>query len=213
MLETLTWWVLVELIGLAVWPFAFRFFRNLPDRGYAFLKPLGLLLVAYPFWLLTTFGFLNNTQGAIALVAILVAAVSWGVFGRGTVDEERQGASAREEQNAASSGAKSAVVQPVPVLADGQSVTGQAIPNGHTSPESLETDARPATFHEQALSSVSPLDWLREHLTLVLAMELVFTLAFFAWVVVRAYMPEIQSTEKPMEFAFLNGILRSEHFP
>src|SRR5512135_2615257 len=168
MLETLTWWVLVELIGLAVWPFAFRFFRNLPDRGYAFLKPLGLLLVAYPFWLLTTFGFLNNTQGAIALVAILVAAVSWGVFGRGTVDEERQGASAREEHNAASSGAKSAVVQPVPVLAEGQSVTGQAIPNGHTSPESLETDARPATFHEPALSSASPLDWLREHLTLVL---------------------------------------------
>src|SRR5512142_3428820 len=111
MLETLTWWVLVELIGLAVWPFAFRFFRNLPDRGYAFLKPLGLLLIAYPFWLLTTFGFLNNTQGAIALVAILVAAVSWGVFGKGTVDEEGQNTSSREEEKASRSESKSAIAQ------------------------------------------------------------------------------------------------------
>ncbi|MGE5262586.1 MAG: DUF2298 domain-containing protein, partial [Acidobacteriota bacterium] len=169
MLETLTWWVLVELIGLAVWPVAFRFFRNLPDRGYAILKPLGLLLIAYPFWLLTTLGFLNNTQGAIALVAVLVAATSWGVFGKSTGKRESEGATAREEQ-------------------------------GIESP--------PPPFY-----SSSPLDWLREHLTLVLATEFVFTIAFFAWVVVRAYMPEIQSTEKPMEFAFLNGILRSEHFP
>ena len=55
MIEVFSWWLLLELIGLAVLPIALRFFRNLPDRGYAFIKPLGLLLIAYPFWLLTTF--------------------------------------------------------------------------------------------------------------------------------------------------------------
>ena len=63
MLETLSWWLLVDLIGIAVFPIAFRFFRNLPDRGYAFIKPLGLLLIAYPYWLFTSLGFLANTRG------------------------------------------------------------------------------------------------------------------------------------------------------
>jgi YYY domain-containing protein len=55
--------------------------------------------------------------------------------------------------------------------------------------------------------------WLRHNLALVLATELVFTLAFFGWALVRAYMPEITATEKPMEFAFLNAVLQSERFP
>jgi len=146
MFETLAWWILLELIGIAVLPIAFRFFRNLPDRGYAFIKPLGLLLIAYPFWLLTTFGFLTNTRGAIALVALLVALASWLWGGRNT-----------------------------------QYAT-------------LTT-------------------WLRANKSLVLVTELVFTVAFVAWAIVRAYMPEITATEKPMEFAFLNGVLQSETFP
>ncbi len=55
--------------------------------------------------------------------------------------------------------------------------------------------------------------WLRHNLALVLATEPVFTLAFFGWALVRAYMPEITATEKPMEFAFLNAVLQSERFP
>ncbi|HEX7588703.1 MAG TPA: DUF2298 domain-containing protein, partial [Anaerolineae bacterium] len=59
----------------------------------------------------------------------------------------------------------------------------------------------------------SPLTWLQNNARLVVATELIFTVAFFAWVLVRAYMPEITATEKPMEFAFLNGVLQSDHFP
>ncbi len=163
MLEVLLWWLLLELIGLAVLPLAFRFFRNLPDRGYAFTKPLGLLLVAYPFWLLTSLGFLTNTRGAILLVVIGVAALSWWLAGRPMTDDQR------------------------PITED----------------EPPSFVFRPPSFA----------DWLRSNTSTILATELVFTFAFLLWVFVRAYMPEITFTEKPMEFAFLNGVLQSERFP
>ncbi|MGB5931970.1 MAG: DUF2298 domain-containing protein [Anaerolineae bacterium] len=57
------------------------------------------------------------------------------------------------------------------------------------------------------------LAFLYRHRKVVLASELLFTAAFGLWALVRAYNPEIMGTEKPMEFAFLNAILRSERFP
>lgn len=57
------------------------------------------------------------------------------------------------------------------------------------------------------------LDFLYRRRGVVLASELLFTVAFGLWALVRAYNPEIMGTEKPMEFAFLNAILRSERFP
>ena len=57
------------------------------------------------------------------------------------------------------------------------------------------------------------LDWLKEHLSTVLIMEILFLLAFLVWAFVRANNPEITSTEKPMELAFLNAILQSDSFP
>jgi YYY domain-containing protein len=59
-------------------------------------------------------------------------------------------------------------------------------------------------------------NFLREHKGLVLTVEILFALAFLAWVGVRAYAPDkIMSAggEKFMEMAFLNGILNSPHFP
>jgi len=55
--------------------------------------------------------------------------------------------------------------------------------------------------------------FVRENQRLILACELVFALAFAGWSLVRAHNPEIAATEKPMEIAFLNAILRSERFP
>ena len=55
--------------------------------------------------------------------------------------------------------------------------------------------------------------FLRSHWKLVLVTEALFLIGFAAWALYRAYNPEISATEKPMEFAFLNGILRSDRFP
>jgi YYY domain-containing protein len=54
--------------------------------------------------------------------------------------------------------------------------------------------------------------WRREY-RYVLATELFFLLAMAGWTYFRRYNPDIAGTEKPMEFAFLNGILNSTRFP
>ena len=55
--------------------------------------------------------------------------------------------------------------------------------------------------------------WLQSRMRLVLTVEALFLLSFAAWTVVRAANPEIVGTEKPMELAFINAILRSPGFP
>lgn len=55
--------------------------------------------------------------------------------------------------------------------------------------------------------------WLRAHGRLVATIEVLFLIAFGLWALVRATNPEALGTEKPMELAFINAILRSETFP
>lgn len=55
--------------------------------------------------------------------------------------------------------------------------------------------------------------WLRGHWRLVLATELLFLLVLAGWAAFRAYNPDISGTEKPMELAFINGVLGSTFFP
>ena len=55
--------------------------------------------------------------------------------------------------------------------------------------------------------------WLHQHLSLVIATELLFLVALLGWAYFRAFDPAIAATEKPMELAFLSGVLRSERFP
>lgn len=55
--------------------------------------------------------------------------------------------------------------------------------------------------------------WLGQNRRYVLASEFLFLLALAAFALVRAFTPEILGTEKPMEYMFLNSILRSGAFP
>ncbi len=57
------------------------------------------------------------------------------------------------------------------------------------------------------------LDWLKTNWKLVFATEVLVLLAFSFMAVVRAANPESLGTEKPMELAFINAILRSPIFP
>ncbi|MCP4361106.1 MAG: hypothetical protein GY796_24120 [Chloroflexi bacterium] len=67
----LRWWLVLVVLGTAVTPLTFHLLKKLPDRGYAFTKMLGLLLVAYFFWILGSLNILGNNLGGI-LVGLLI---------------------------------------------------------------------------------------------------------------------------------------------
>ena len=58
-------------------------------------------------------------------------------------------------------------------------------------------------------------EWIRSNVRMVFILEVLFFLAFAAWVFVRASNPNIETAggEKTMELAFINAILRSSTFP
>jgi len=56
-------------------------------------------------------------------------------------------------------------------------------------------------------------EWIRSKWRLILTVEILFFISFAFLAFVRAGNPEIVGTEKPMELAFINAILRSPTFP
>ena len=69
----LIWYLVTQLVTVAALPMTLRYFRYLPDRGYAFARILGILLVSLLLWLGTSYGLLRNTTGGAWLALILVA--------------------------------------------------------------------------------------------------------------------------------------------
>ncbi|MDP1546688.1 MAG: DUF2298 domain-containing protein, partial [Anaerolineales bacterium] len=62
-------------------------------------------------------------------------------------------------------------------------------------------------------SHFSLLTFLKSNASLLLTAELLFLAAFGFMAFVRSANPELNGTERPMELAFINGILRSPTFP
>ena len=144
MIDVLRWWAGIEVIGVVAFPLTFVALRFLPERGYGAGKALGLLLVAYLFWLLVSLGVLPNARWAVVAVVVAVGAASAWV--------------ARGEWGAIR-------------------------------------------------------EFVRRRWVLLLAIELLFivALAVAAWL--KSFQAEINLTERPFEFAFLNAVLRSDGFP
>ena len=78
---TLVWLLALQAAAFAATPLALTLFRRLPDRGYLLAKPLGVLLLAYPVWLLVSLRLVHFTQATVlsCLVALLLlgAALAW----------------------------------------------------------------------------------------------------------------------------------------
>ncbi len=144
----LVWWLVLELLGLLVFPIVALLFRSFRDRGLAFAKTIGLLLLGYLLWLPASLRLLPYTYtsvwGVFAFVGLVGLAVGW-------------------------------------------------------------------------LTRRDLLAFVRQHWGRLLAVELLFTAAFLFFVGIRALDPDLwhiwRGGEKPMELAFINGILRSRYFP
>jgi len=144
----LIWWLVIELMGLLVFPLVAFIFRRFRDRGWAFAKTISLLLIGLLVWLPASLSLLPYTQGttlgAFALVGVAGLGVGWA------------------------------------------------------------TRADLKVF-------------LRQRWRLLLGTEVLFTLALFAFALIRAQNPDLfhlwRGGEKPMELAFIDGILRSRYLP
>jgi uncharacterized membrane protein len=73
------WWLVILIFGLVGWTLAFSLLCSLPDRGFAFARPVGLLITGYVLWLGGTFRLLQNNIGGIvvALAAVLALGLIW----------------------------------------------------------------------------------------------------------------------------------------
>ncbi|NDJ75669.1 MAG: hypothetical protein GYB65_05375 [Chloroflexi bacterium] len=80
--DMLSWWLLVTLAGLSVWPLLFRVMGGLPDRGYSLARAAGLMLIGFVFWFLGSLGLLRNTPGSMLLAWGIVIALAVTVFVR-----------------------------------------------------------------------------------------------------------------------------------
>jgi YYY domain-containing protein len=143
-LNLLSWYVAIFILGLVTFPLAYRLLEKLPDRGYALSRILGLLLWGFVFWLLGNLRFLQNNPGGILFAFTVLAALSvWSGWG-----------------------------------------------------------------HWQEIWR-----WMKQNHRLILMTELVFLVGFVFMALVRGSDPDATGTEKPMELAFINAIMRSQTFP
>jgi len=73
MIDLLQMWVLVEALGLVCLPLTITVCHNLPDRGWAFSKALGMALLTFCVWLPLMYGrSLPFSQLFIAAIALLI---------------------------------------------------------------------------------------------------------------------------------------------
>jgi len=70
MISALTWYLSLLLVAIINLPLTFKLFSKLPSRGFALARPLGLLIWAFPFWLLASVGLLRNDLAGQATVLI-----------------------------------------------------------------------------------------------------------------------------------------------
>ena len=144
MANALTWLLAAELIGLIAFPLAFTLFSGLKDRGYSVAKPLGLILLSWPLWMLGSLHIVPTTPLTLWAALGLFAVVSgWFAMRR----------------------------------------------------------------------RAEILDFVRRERRALLLGEVVFLVLYGAWVIYRVYDPSIDSTEKPMDFAFLNASILAGFFP
>jgi uncharacterized membrane protein len=78
----ISWWLLATLAGVAVLPLCMRLLSGLPDRGYTFARSIGILLVAFVFWVLASLGFLQNNVGSIVVSWLIVLGIGSVAYAR-----------------------------------------------------------------------------------------------------------------------------------
>ena len=73
MTHAILWLLTIEALGLLALPFAYALLPALKDRGFGFAKPLGMLMLAFPVWLLGSAQIPLGPRATAALVFVALA--------------------------------------------------------------------------------------------------------------------------------------------
>lgn len=76
LLSFLSWYLIITVVGLLTLPIVYRYFVNLRDRGYAFIRGIGLLLWGFIFWFLASLGIVQNNIGGQVFALIVICLFS-----------------------------------------------------------------------------------------------------------------------------------------
>ncbi len=76
MLDAALWFVALQVFAFAAFPLSWRAFSRMPDRGYAFAKPLGLLATGFFVWLIGLAQIIPNSRWSVLIALAVVAAIS-----------------------------------------------------------------------------------------------------------------------------------------
>ena len=72
-MNAVLWLLTIEALGLLAFPVVYALFPALRDRGFAFAKPLGMLMLAYPVWVLGSAHVPLGPRATAALVFVALA--------------------------------------------------------------------------------------------------------------------------------------------
>ncbi len=75
--DVLRWYCVLLVVTLSVAPWAFVLCRRLPDLGVTVARPLGLLAVIYPSWLLSSLGLMSYSTTGLWITAAVLLLSGW----------------------------------------------------------------------------------------------------------------------------------------
>ncbi len=189
LLSTLFWLAFFYAMSLLGLPAAYAVFGGWRDGGAVWARLIGLLLLGYAVWLPTSLGLWRYDGWGLLGGLLIVMAINAGILWR--------------------LGRRAAEQEP------GSTAQG---PTSDAEEQTLAEGARDERAAQPIMAGLMALaDGLRAKGRSVLWGEAVFLAGFAALALVRALNPDlwhpVWGGEKPMEFGFLNAILRSPVMP
>ena len=76
MIDFIAWALTVEALGLIALPVTFVLFSRLPYGGYAFSKPLGILLFSFLVWVVGLTGIVPLNRAVVSVLAVVLLTAS-----------------------------------------------------------------------------------------------------------------------------------------
>jgi len=71
----LTWYINFFIFGIIGLPFAEYFFKKWPDKGYAFSKIIGLIIIALPLWFLASIKLVQFNNTSVFVITVVFFAL------------------------------------------------------------------------------------------------------------------------------------------